>query len=125
MSNDWSRSVDQRGMSNKRASSVNQRGMGNYRGMSYKGGGMSQRGSEKRIDNSGMSNRDRSGSTNSRLDLSKTLGVVYLGCRGMISSKCLGLDKTSDLLSGFGHRLVGHLAGWSDGQGLTAVELGS
>jgi len=46
-------------------------------------------------DDGSMSNSNRPVSTNSRLDLRKTLGVVYLRDGGVGSSKSLGLDNTS------------------------------
>merc|ERR1719500_1942939 len=54
-------------------------------------------------DNSSMSNSNRLVSTNSRLDLRKTLGVVYLRDGGVGSSKSLGLDNTSLLSIRPGH----------------------
>merc|ERR1740131_278847 len=101
MGNDRSR------MGNDRGSMSNNWGMGNS-------SSMEDRVSENWVDKSTGSNRYRSGSTSGRLDLSKTLGVVYLRGRGMSGTECLGLDKTPDLLSRFRDRLVGHLASRSD-----------
>merc|ERR1712186_134810 len=54
-------------------------------------------------DDGGMSNSNRPVSTNGRLDLRKTLGIVYLRDRGVGSSESLGLNNTSLLSIRPGH----------------------
>ena len=46
-------------------------------------------------DNSGLSYSNWSVGSNGGLDLSKTLGIVHLGHRGVGGSESFGLDKTS------------------------------
>merc|ERR1719187_1488826 len=66
-------------------------------------GNWSMNGMSSNRDNSSMPNSNRLVSTNSRLDLRKTLGVVYLRDGGVGSSKSLGLDNTSLLSIRPGH----------------------
>jgi len=54
-------------------------------------------------DDGGMSNSNRPVSTNGRLYLRKTLGIVYLRDRGVGSSESLGLNNTSLLSIRPGH----------------------